>query len=263
MVGTFGQNARTGRFVEVNGLRLYYETYGIGSPLLVIHGNGGSIDSMRCQIAHFSRSDQVIAVDSRSHGKSGDGAGRLTYEQMADDLAALLDQIKIDRVDIIGQSDGGIVALLLAIRHPSKVRAFVASGPNLRPDSTAVFPWSIDRVENRLREAEAMLAKGDNSRNWARIKQWNELMLREPNIPTSDLRRIQAPGLIIAGDEDVITPEHLLEIYRNIPRAHLFIMPGATHFMVREEYEWYNAMADRFLGRPFAKPTTRQVLERP
>ena len=137
----YGQNRAVGHFAEVNGIRTYYEEYGRGPSLLLIHGNGGSIHGMRCQIDYFSRRYHVIAADSRSHGKSDDGDGPLTYEQMADDLAALLEQLKVDSVDVIGQSDGGILALLLAIRHTSKVNKVVASSPNLRPDSTALAAW--------------------------------------------------------------------------------------------------------------------------
>jgi pimeloyl-ACP methyl ester carboxylesterase len=125
-----------------------------------------------------------------------------------------------------------------------------------------LFSWFFSSVENTVKEADTMLAQGDRSQNWGRVRRQNELMLDEPHIPLGDLRRIQAPALIIGGDEDVITPEHLLEIYRSIPKAHLFIVPGATHFALREEYELYNAAAERFLRRPFERPTTRQVLER-
>src|SRR5215831_4119289 len=113
----YGNNADAGHSAKVNGISMYYEIYGSGPPLVLIHGNGGSIASMRCQIEYFSRSHRVIAADSRSHGKTQDGTVRLTYELMADDLAALLDEMKIDKVEIIGQSDGGILALLIAIRH--------------------------------------------------------------------------------------------------------------------------------------------------
>jgi pimeloyl-ACP methyl ester carboxylesterase len=129
----YGQNAAAGHTAKVNGIAIYYETCGSGPPLLLIHGNGGSIFSMRCQIPFFSASYMVIAADSRSHGKTEDGSGRLTHEQMADDLAGLLDTMHVDSVDVIGQSDGGILPLLLALRHPAKVRALVASSPNLRP----------------------------------------------------------------------------------------------------------------------------------
>src|SRR5207249_725114 len=103
-------------------------------PLLVIHGNGGSIDRLRCQIAYFSKTRKVIAADSRAHGHSENGTIVLTYEQIADDLSELVRSLGLEHVDVLGHSDGGIVALLLAIRHPSQIGKVVASSPNLNPD---------------------------------------------------------------------------------------------------------------------------------
>jgi pimeloyl-ACP methyl ester carboxylesterase len=240
---------------------MYYEEYGRGPSLLLIHGNGGSINGMRCQIGYFSRSYHVVAVDNRSHGKTGDGEGRLTYEQMADDLAELLEQMKLDSVDIIGQSDGGILALLLAIRHRSMVNKLVASSPNLRPDSTALSAWVFPIMKADLAEANTMIVKGDHSKNWQRVKRWNELMLNEPHIATTDLHKIASPALIIGGDDDVIPLEHLIEIYRNIPKAQLAILPGATHFNHQKQYERYNSIAERFLRQAFARPTAKQEIE--
>jgi len=257
----YGENSDAGRRAMVNGISLYYETYGTGSPLLVIHGNGGSIRSMRCQIAHFSRSHRVIAADSRAHGKSEDGTARLTYELMAEDLAKLLMHENIDATDIIGHSDGGIIALLLAINHPTRVKSLVVSGPNLRSDKSAMFAWNFDMYARDVKEAKAMLAKGDRSKNWERVKRWNELMIEEPNIHARELRRIKSPTLILGSDDDAVRPEHFLEIYRNISQPHLGIIPGATHFIHREEYELYNLLADRFLSKPFSRPTSKQVLE--
>ena len=257
----YGGNAAAGHVAVVNGIRMYYETYGSGPSLLLIHGNGGSIYGMRCQIPYFSPSYRVIVADSRSHGKSEDGTSGLTYEQIADDLAALLVEMKVDSVDIIGHSDGGIVALLLAIRHPSKVNKLVASGPNLRPDTTALAAWNFPLMKRALDEANAMIAKGDRSKDWARVKRWFELMLNEPHVPITDLHRIQAPALIMGGDEDIIPIEHLVEIYRNVPKAHLLILPGATHFIHQKEYERYNSIAERFLRQPYTRPTARQEIE--
>jgi pimeloyl-ACP methyl ester carboxylesterase len=257
----YGENPAAGHFRQVNGIRMYYEEYGRGPSLLLIHGNGGSINGMRCQIGYFSRSYHVVAADNRSHGKTGDGVGHLTYEQMADDLAVLLEQLELDSVDIIGQSDGGILALLLAIRHPSKVKKLVASSPNLRPDSTALSAWVFPIMKADLEEANAMIAKGDHSKNWERVKRWNELMLNEPHIATTDLHKIASPALIIGGDDDVIPLEHLTEIYRNIPKAYLAILPGATHFNHQKQYERYNSIAERFLSQPFVRPTAKQEIE--
>jgi len=161
----YGQNTDAGHVALVNGIRMYYETYGRGPVLLLIHGNGGSIYGMRCQISYFSRSYRAIVADSRAHGKTEDGSGRLTYEQMADDLSALLSEAQVNSVDLIGQSDGGIIGLLLAIRHPSQVNKLVISSPNLRPDATALADWVIPLMKRDQEEAIAMSAKGDRSKD--------------------------------------------------------------------------------------------------
>ena len=171
-------------------------------------------------------------------------------------------EIKVDSADIIGQSDGGILALLLAIRHPSRVKKVVANAPNLRPDDTAVAAWLLPLTQQALDQAKAMIAKGDHSKDWVRIKRWNELLLNELHIPLTKLRRIQAPVLISGADDDVIKPEHLLEIYRSLPRAHLSIMPGATHFLHQGEHERFNTLAERFLRSPFIRPTSKHEIER-
>src|ERR1700730_7896915 len=132
----YGSNQAIGKYADLNGIKMYYEIYGQGKPLLLIHGNGGSIKNMGFQIQYFSRYYRCIIGDSRAHGKSGVGEGRLTYEQMADDWAALLDNLKIDSAYVIGWSDGGILGLLLAIHHPKKVSKLAAMGANLWPDSS-------------------------------------------------------------------------------------------------------------------------------
>src|SRR5689334_21046487 len=128
---TYGANPAAGRTFTHDGVTLYYEVYGTGQPLLIVHGNGGSIGDVRNQIAHFRKRYQVIAMDSRDHGRSTDSAEPLTYEKMTDDLAALIDHLKLGAVDVLGWSDGGIEALLLGVRHPAKVKKLVAMAANL------------------------------------------------------------------------------------------------------------------------------------
>jgi len=198
----------------------------------------------------------VIIADSRDHGLSGSTGERLTYEQIADDLATLLTELKIEKADVLGHSDGGIVALLLAIRHPQKVNRVVSSAPNLRPDTTAVRQEFLESVRQQSAEAVSMLAKGDASRDWTRRKRQLDMMLEEPHISHGDLQRISAPTLIIGADSDVMPLSHFVEIYEHIPQAQLFIIPGATHLMHRLEHELYNLVASRFLDRPFTRPVS-------
>ena len=127
----FGDNSAAGKYYEINGCKMYCEEYGAGRPVLTIHGNGGNIGAFAHNIPYFAAKYRVIATDSRAHGKSKDNGPTLTFEMMADDEAALLDKLQIDSAYVIGWSDGGIVALLLAMRHPEKVVKLAATGANV------------------------------------------------------------------------------------------------------------------------------------
>src|SRR6185436_10330733 len=154
-----------GKYYDVRGLKMYCEVYGKGQPLLIIHGNGGSISNFIYQIPYFSEKYKVIVADSRSQGKTLDLRDSLTYEMMADDYAALLDAMKIDSAYVIGWSDGGINGLLLAIRHPEKVKKLAITGANLVPDTTAV-PQSIwDMVMPSLTELRSKPNKTGQDKN--------------------------------------------------------------------------------------------------
>lgn len=258
----YGNNPSTGKYAQINGIKMYYETYGDSTkqPLLLIHGNGGSIESGRCQIEYFKNNYYVIIADSRFQGKSENGKEKLTYKLITEDYNSFLDYLKLDSVYIIGQSDGGIIGLQLAIKYPLKVKKLVTIAPNLRTDNSAVHQWDIDNVTRDLKEVELKIKQGDNSKETIRNRELLNLMDKFPNIENKELLNIKSPVLVIAGDEDVVKLEHILEIYQNIPKAQLFIMPGATHFMIRSEHELLNQMANRFLSSPFKRPTTKEIL---
>ena len=130
----YGENPAAGATIEVNGIKLHYETYGHGTPLLMIHGNGGNISHLGYQIEAFASEYRVIVADSRGHGQSEMGPGRLTYEHQAEDLNALLDHLHLKSAYVLGWSDGGILGLLLAIHHPDKVAKLAVMAPNINPE---------------------------------------------------------------------------------------------------------------------------------
>jgi pimeloyl-ACP methyl ester carboxylesterase len=257
----YGENPFAGKYARVNGIKMYYEIYGDSTrqPLLLIHGNGGYIYAERCQIEHFKNRYYTIIADSRCHGKTENGSELLTYDLMAKDYNSLLDFLRVDSVYIIGQSDGGIIGLLLAINYPKKVKKLVAAGPNLRPDTTALQKWAVELTRKDLYEVEKKINQGDKSEDLIRQRSQLNLMDKYPNIPNDELAKIQAQVLVMAGDGDVIKLEHILEIYQNIPNSQLFIMPGATHFMLRDEYYLFNQITERFLNNPFKRPTTKEL----
>ncbi len=245
----YGDNPAAGAHCEVNGIRLYFEQYGTGEPtVVVIHGNGASLAQMEFQIAYFSRNHHVVAVDTRGHGKTGLGAGRLTYVQQADDLAALLDRLHLTGVNVIGWSDGGIIGLLLTLRHPEKVGKLAVTGANIFPDSVNKedMAATVKADENAL----TMLAQGNKSQDWELIHQRTNLMITQPDIKPAELATIAIPVLVMAGDRDLILPEHTLLIYKSLKRGQLAIFPNATHSVCRDQPGVFNSTVERFFAEP-------------
>ena len=253
----YGNNPSAGGWVQVNGTKLYFETYGKGQPLLQLHGNGQDISSLGNQIKFFSAQYQVIAPDSRGHGKSEMGPGRLTYEQMADDENALLEKLGLKQVYVLGWSDGGIVSLLLAIRHPDKVAKLAIMGANLEP--AGAYDWAQTWVSQQEKTVDAMLAKHDTSQPWAVQKQYLDLLGRQPHIPLVKLKTISAPTLVMAGDRDVIRDEHTLQIFHALPQAQLCIFPGATHMIAWQNPKLFNRTVEKFFREPFTRPDTKDL----
>ena len=248
----YGNNPTAGKYFNNKGVKVYYEIYGEGKPLVILHGNGGSIRGRASFIAEFSKKYKVIGIDNRCHGKTDCPPGYLTYDQMAEDVNQLLAYLKIDSALVWGHSDGGVIGLILAINHPDKVKKLLASGANLRPDSTAVdagiFPL-LDMIGKQ--------AQGDS----IHTKQYR-LLVDQPHIPDSDLKKIKSDVLIMAGDRDVIRNEHTLEIFNNIPGALLCILPGTTHMVFQDRREWFTAILYDFFDNPPQRTTTVEMMKK-
>jgi len=257
-VPRYGSNSAVGKTFTHDGVRLYYEIYGAGEPLLLVHGNGGSIGNFRAQIDYFRTRYKVIAMDSRDHGKSGDSADNLTYEKMADDLAALLDVVGTERVNVVGWSDGGVEASLLGIRHPSKVNKIVSMGATLRPGEQAAYPEIVAVSKASMDSMPASVRETPAGKRELKVTQ---LIFDEPHIEDTQLQAITAPTLIMAGDHDLVRDEHTLEIYHNIPKSQLCILPNSTHMVPFDDPVLFNATVERFLRTPFvAKNRVRDFL---
>lgn len=246
----YGVNIAAGKTFVHDGVNLYYEVYGKGQPLLVIHGNSGSIGTMAAQIAFFRSRYRVIAMDSRDHGKSGDSPGPITYETMTDDVAALLDHLNTGPVDVIGWSDGAIQALLLGIRHPTKTKKIVAMAASLNPTTDAVYPETLAMAKAGL---EGIAATERETPQGRRALKVTSMLFEEPNIALSALHEIAAPTLVLAGDHDLIRDEHTLDIFHHVPNSQLAIIPNATHMVPYDDATVFNATVERFLRLPFVK----------
>lgn len=238
----YGNNNKAGGFVTINGIKLYYEIYGDGKPLLLLHGNGGSISGHAVRIADFKSKYKVISVDNRAQGKSGDDGRELTYDLMADDINKFLEQLKIDSAYIWGQSDGGIIGLILAMKHPEKVKKLAVWGANIQADSNAFSSGIYESVVTASKTGKT-----------EKDRQLNTLMAKYPNIPFSDLKNIKVPVLVMSGDKDAISLEHTINIFKNIPNSQLFVMPGATHYGAYEKPTLFNLILSDFFENPFKK----------
>lgn len=239
----YGQNTKAGKYYNIRGIKVYCEIYGEGTPLLMIHGNGGSIKSFSKNIPYFASKYKVIVADSRSQGKTKDDKDSLSFEMMADDQAALLDELHIDSAYVLGWSDGGIDALLLAIRHPHRVIKLASTGANIWPDSTAFSPaaWADSKAEyNSLKDKPFTTPKEKND--------WKLFLLdwQQPHISQQQLQSIQCPALIMAGDHDVISETHTRLIAQNISKSTLWIVPNSGHATLAEHKDEFNEKVDSF-----------------
>ena len=244
-----GDNEKVGHYVKTRGFNMYYETYGVGQPLLLIHGNGGSISNFMFQVPYFSKSYKVIVADSRAQGKSVDTGDSLSYEMMADDLSALLDALHVDSCYVIGWSDGGVNGLLLAMRHPGKVKKLAVTGAKLWPDTTAVDPPAFNWAM-KYNESFEKLTQTPEIRNRRKVA---HLLSFAPHITIEQLKKIQCPALIIGGDHDVILPKHTLLIAASIPRSYLWILPGSGHSTPIDYKDQFNEVVNNFFRTPYKK----------
>lgn len=255
----YGANSESGSYAQINGIKLYYESYGNGDPILIIHGNGGDISSMSNQIEHFRNEFRVIAADSRGHGRSDSGEAQLTYRQIASDLAALVNHLSLEKVHIIGWSDGGIIGLILGIEFPELVGKMALMAPNTRPDQGAVDDALIEIARARLAHIDEMLANGDESEDWERAKQQMSMILTQPDITEQELESIEAPTLIIAGDRDFISNFHTVEIFESLQNGHLAILPNETHFTPVTNPDLFNSLVEKFIKSEFQRADSMEV----
>jgi pimeloyl-ACP methyl ester carboxylesterase len=227
-------HARSG-YAVVNGLRMYYELHGAGgTPLVLIHGGGSTIGTNFGRVLpQLSRSRRVIAVEVQAHGHTRDIDRPFTFEQDADDVAALLDSLQVPTADILGFSNGGTTALQIAIRHPGKVNRLVIASSNYRRDGMQAGFWDFmekGTYADMPKPYEAAYLKINPSQTGVHAMHDRDAkrMLAFKDIPDESIHGIQAPTLVVVGDKDVIRPEHALALSRTLPHARLCILPG-TH----------------------------------
>lgn len=246
----------SGQYADVNGISLYYETLGAGRPIILLHGGLGSGEMFGPVLPALAERHQVIAVDLQGHGRTADIDRPLDVRLMADDVAALIDHLQLDRPDLVGYSLGGGVATLTAAKYPQKVGKLVAASINLRPDS--IYP------EIRAQQGQVSAEAADFMKDTPMYQLYQRVAPRPGDFPklldkigqamekdfdfTDDVRGLQVPTMIVAADADMAPPSHAVEIFKLLggglrdggwagegrpEGGHaLAVLPGATHYNI-------------------------------
>jgi pimeloyl-ACP methyl ester carboxylesterase len=242
-VEMLGNNSATGKYATINGIKLYYEVYGNGEPLLLLHGNTQSISAFEKQVDEFSKKYKVIALDSRGQGNSTADSTRLTYELFADDVNKLLDYLNLQNVNIVGWSDGGNTGLILAVQHPDKVKKLAIMAAVLYNNNTSIDEIVNPEIHRQLKEME----KANTSKNDINYR-LKVLLLNEPNINPDVLKTIKVPVLVMAGEKDFVKEQHTKLIAEKLPNSQLVIFKNTGHYAPTEIPEVFNKTVLNFFG---------------
>jgi pimeloyl-ACP methyl ester carboxylesterase len=236
---------------QINGISVHYAIYGHGSPVIFLHGGLANADYWGNQVPAVAAHHTVIVMDSRGHGRSTRDARPYGYDLMADDVVALMDELKLAKADIIGWSDGGILGIDLAIRHKErvgKVFAFAAntvtSGVKEGVEKNPTFAAYIERAGHEYEKQSATPKEYG-----AFVEQISRMWAEQPNWTDAQLKSIDTQVLVVDGDHDeAIKREHTDTIAATIPRAGLLILPNASHFAFLQDPRQFNFAILHFLG---------------
>jgi pimeloyl-ACP methyl ester carboxylesterase len=245
-----------GEYVELPGVRTWYEVEGQGEPLLLLHGGFLTNETWAPQRADFAADHRTFLPERRAHGHTPDVEGPLSYRDMAQDTIDFLTSVVGGPAHLVGFSDGGVVALLVAIARPELVRKIAVTGANFKPASEIGPAEALDALTPDAPEMEMFrsmyeAASPDGPEHWPVVvgKMVEMIRAEEPDIPMEDLGGIGAPTLVLSGDDDIIPLEHTIELYRAIPNSELAVVPGTSHAHFMEKPWLVNRIVLDFLEK--------------
>jgi pimeloyl-ACP methyl ester carboxylesterase len=262
-----------GTYIEANRLRVYYEVCGEGEPLLLVHGGTATCRSWASHLPAFTEHFWVFCPDSRGHGRTDNPAGELDYRVMADDAAALIEALGLQRPLVLGYSDGGQIALELGMRYPGLARALVLGGTQFRfseaylegarallgvAEDGEVDPERLEREQpdfvDYLREAHGHVYGPAYWKTY--VRQIAKLWLTPLHYATEDLAAVTDPVLLLVGDRDGACTEEAPELFRLLPNAELAVAPASDHSFIEAKASLFDALTLDFLNR-HRKDSTR------
>jgi pimeloyl-ACP methyl ester carboxylesterase len=236
----------------VNDVELYYQIHGDGTPLVLLHGGLGHSGHWKNQIPFLSEHYKVIAVDSRGHGRSTSGDRGISYELMASDVIALMDNLGVEKAHVLGWSDGGILGLYLAVNRPERLIKVIASGANYDPSgirpNVGEHPKFVSYITESMMDYQTLAP--EPSKWESLLGNVGQMWATEPTFTAEELGSINSPVLLLDGDnEEAIYPEHTREMASLIPTAKLVLVPGTGHFGFWEKPAEMNNAILEFLSQ--------------
>ena len=257
-------DAQAGRRANVNGMRMYYEVSGSGSPLVVLHGGYMNIREMGTIIPKLARTHQVYALEFQGHGRTTDIDRPITYENLADDVAAFMNAVGLRKADVFGYSMGAIAGLQLAIRHPAMVNRLVFAGgaydfDGWQPEFRAMIPKQTVEMMLQTPFAKEYPELAADPRGFPELARKVIALQNEPMAWESDVRALKLPVLIIGGDADGATLEHYVQMFRllgggvmgdmgkPLPASRLAIIPATSHTAIITQTDLLLAFIEPFL----------------
>ncbi|MBY3046499.1 alpha/beta fold hydrolase [Rhizobium leguminosarum] len=245
--------AKTSGMAEVNDIKMYYAEYGKGDPILLIHGGLGNAEVWGHQVADFAKDHLVIVADSRGHGRSTRSQQPFGYDLMTSDYVALLDYLKIDKVTLVGWSDGGIIGIDMAMKHPEKLTRVIAQAANVTTDGVKADVMNNKTFNDYINVAGDYYRKLSPTPNEydAFVTQISEMWATQPAWTAADLGKIAVPITLAIGDHDeAVKLDHTEMMAKDIPGAKLVILKNASHFAMLQDPTGYDAMIrDAMAGR--------------
>ncbi|MBY2913886.1 alpha/beta fold hydrolase [Rhizobium leguminosarum] len=245
--------AKTSGMAEVNDIKMYYAEYGKGDPILFIHGGLGNAEVWGHQVADFAKDHLVIVADSRGHGRSTRSQQPFGYDLMTSDYVALLDYLKIDKVTLVGWSDGGIIGIDMAMKHPEKLTRVIAQAANVTTDGVKADVMNNKTFNDYINVAGDYYRKLSPTPNEydAFVTQISEMWATQPAWTAADLGKIAVPITLAIGDHDeAVKLDHTEMMAKDIPGAKLVILKNASHFAMLQDPTGYDAMIrDAMAGR--------------
>ncbi len=247
----YGSN--NGNFLTIKETKIYYEEYGKGMPLLLIHGGFGSISDYENVIPKLSEKYRVIATDAPGLGRSEYAKNKLSYKLLAEYQSEIIDKLKLDSLYVLGWSDGAVTGLILTKNRPDKVKKLIISGANYKADAakniSEIKNWgNTNWIEKNWPRWVENYIKKTPSKDWKRyVNEINLMWFEEQYFPKSDLENIKTPTLIVYGDNDMYTLEHGLEIRNAIKNSQFCVIPNCSHDVFIEKPDLINQISIDFL----------------